>query len=346
MAANYWSSTQYRFWTFTKQQLAEMREKLDQSDGNAAQQYPLPDERLLNIYFHSRRLIFITVSYPCSNPRSILFGSASEHRLEIVKFGKRLGIRQQALATAQVYLKRYYLKVPIRRTNPYLVIATAFYLACKTEETPQHIRLVMVEARNTWPEMPPSDIPRLGETEFSLISELSSQLIVHHPYRTLSDLAPRFNLTQDENNLAWSVINDHYLTDLPLLYPPHVIAVTAIFLALVLRPTQGNLSAHASNQNISVGSAINPAAIQGALQGLGASSRNPGAVTTQQGANKDPATKVARLLQWLAESEIDIAAMVDCVQEIVSLYEKWEQYQDKSCKEQISRYVKARELDK
>ena len=65
-----------------------------------------------------------------------------------------------------------------------------------------------------------------------------------------------------------------------------------------------------------------------------------------QGTAKEPQTKVAKLVQWLAESEVDVAAMVDCIQEIVSLYEKWEQYQDKVCKEQIARYLKARELDK
>jgi len=61
-----------------------------------------------------------------------------------------LGIRQQALATAQVYVRRFYLKVEIRRTNPALVLATALYLACKMEECPQHIRMVLAEARHCW----------------------------------------------------------------------------------------------------------------------------------------------------------------------------------------------------
>ena len=61
-----------------------------------------------------------------------------------------LGIRQQALATAQVYVRRFYAKVEIRRTNPALVLATALYLACKMEECPQHIRMVLAEARHCW----------------------------------------------------------------------------------------------------------------------------------------------------------------------------------------------------
>lgn len=70
---------------------------------------------------------------------------------EISRLGKRLQVRQQAMATAQLYVRRFYSKVEIRRTNPYLVIATAVYLACKMEESPQHIRLVVTEARSLWP---------------------------------------------------------------------------------------------------------------------------------------------------------------------------------------------------
>lgn len=62
-----------------------------------------------------------------------------------------MSVRQQALATAQVYIRRFYSKVAIRRTNPYLVLVTALYLACKMEECPQHIRVVVSEARQLWP---------------------------------------------------------------------------------------------------------------------------------------------------------------------------------------------------
>jgi transcription initiation factor TFIIIB Brf1 subunit/transcription initiation factor TFIIB len=71
--------------------------------------------------------------------------------LELTKLAKKMSIRQQVVATAEVYMRRYYLKVDIRRTNPYLVLCTAFYLACKVEECPQHIRLVVAEALRIWP---------------------------------------------------------------------------------------------------------------------------------------------------------------------------------------------------
>jgi cyclin-C len=54
MAANYWDSTQKKFWTFSKKELAELRKNLEAENSQLVSQYPLPDRRLLNIYFSHR----------------------------------------------------------------------------------------------------------------------------------------------------------------------------------------------------------------------------------------------------------------------------------------------------
>lgn len=142
MAANYWESSQRRHWQFTKEQLAEIRQKLEDEEPNLVQAYPLPQLRHLSIYFNQR--MFNSTFYL----RELWLTPLDT---EISRLGKRLQIRQQAMATAQLYIRRFYSKIEIRRTNPYLVAATALYLACKMEEAPQHIRLVVNEARNFWP---------------------------------------------------------------------------------------------------------------------------------------------------------------------------------------------------
>ena len=182
---------------------------------------------------------------------------------------------------------------------------------------------------STDPDFIASDISKVGECEFFLISEMNCQLIVHHPYRTLTDLQTVLNIAQDEVTLSWSIINDHYMTDIPLLFPPHVMAVTAIFLALVLKPNQG------------LQAATNTATA------LSSASQSTKDVPLMDYAPSNSAQgKVQYLVKWLAESEIDIKAMVDCTQEIISLYDIWERYSEKTCKEQIMRFVKARGLDK
>lgn len=184
------------------------------------------------------------------------------------------------------------------------MLATAVYLAGKMDETPQHIRHVVSEARNFWPDLMTADTSRLGECEFSLISTMNSQLIVHHPYRSLLELQAPLALTSEDVALAWYVVNDSYLTDLPLLYPPHVVALAAVGMGVGLKPSGG----------------------AGAAAGAG--------------------TKQQRLIAYLASSEVDVEGVVDATQEIVSLYEAWEGYSDKACKEAIARVVKGRGLDK
>ncbi|ORY64223.1 cyclin-C [Pseudomassariella vexata] len=313
MAASFWESTQRRFWIFSKEQLAELREKLEDDEHNLVQMFPLPEWRHLSIYFNQ----------------------------QMNRLGKRLSMRQQAIATAQLYIKRFYTKVEIRRTNPYLVIATALYLACKMEECPQHIRLVVTEARSLWPDLLSVDVSRLGECEFFLISEMNSQLIIHQPYRTLASLQADFSLSQDEVNLSWSVINDHYMTDLPLLYPPHIIALTAILLSLVLRVTPS-----AGNPGANMAAASAALAHVQAGRGLASGQTTPGGAPDKDKRQEDRVGKVQRFAAFLAESNVDIEAMVDCTQELISFYECHEQYNDKATRDQINRFVKARGLDK
>ncbi|KAI0541451.1 cyclin domain-containing protein [Xylaria digitata] len=316
MAANFWESTQRRHWQFSKDELAQMRENLEESEQSLVQMFPLPQRRHLNIYFNQ----------------------------QLGRLGKRLGVRQQALATAQTYLKRFYCTVEIRRTNPYLVIATALYLACKMEECPQHIRLVVSEARSLWPvDSLTLDISRLGECEFYMISEMHSQLIIHQPYRTLTSLQSDLFLSQDEANLALSIINDHYMTDLPLLYPPHIIALTAILLALVLRP---NSPGGTATNMAAATAALVQAQAQAPARTSGSNSQNSGGVSDKERQQEARLNKVQRYAGFLTESNVDIEGMVDCTQELISFYECHEQYNDKITREQINRFVKARGLDK
>ncbi len=200
---------------------------------------------------------------------------------------------------------------------------------------------------------------------------MNSQLIVHQPYRSLTSLQTDLALSQDDVALAWSVVNDHYMTDLPILYPPHVIALTAVLLCLVLRPAatggQGNGGGSGTTiANMSVAAATAAlaqaqarAAIQGGGNGGGVPSASAAAASSAQtaaqqgqgdGAARDKAqetrTKVQRFAAWLAESNVDIDGMVDCTQELIAFYECHEQYNDKIAREQINRFIKARGLDK
>lgn len=150
-----------------------------------------------------------------------------------------------------------------------------------------------------------------------MISELKTQLIVHHPYRHLFNLQKQLSLTQDDLNLAWSIVNDHYLTEIPLLHSPQTMAVAAVVLAVTIRPSQN------SHNGLSLGAAI---------------VRNPQLAGLQ--------SRGQALHQHLSQSSVDVEGVADCTQEMISLYVAWEEYSEKTCKEQIGRYIKAKGLDK
>lgn len=57
MAANYWDSSQRQYWTFTKDELNDMRESQQQANQDLYNKYPLPEPRLMNIYIQQRKFI-------------------------------------------------------------------------------------------------------------------------------------------------------------------------------------------------------------------------------------------------------------------------------------------------
>lgn len=54
MAANYWDSTQRTHWTFTKDQLDDIRSQQQQDNQELHSRFPLPESRLMNIYIQQR----------------------------------------------------------------------------------------------------------------------------------------------------------------------------------------------------------------------------------------------------------------------------------------------------
>jgi cyclin C len=348
MAANYWTSTQKRYWTFSPGKLVDIRDDLEKQHAKVMEQYPYPDRRHMMIFLRDR----------------------------LLQLAKRLQFRQQCVATALVYLHRYLLTTPMQNVNLYLLAATAFYLASKTEESPHHIRLVAAEARQSWPEFMPGDVARLGEMEFCLISEMRSQLIVWHPYRSLIALKENqdLKLSNDELGLAWSIINDSFMTDLPLTCPPHLTAIIAMFLAVVFLPTakaagtlrplshdtlanpdNGPFSSLVGRQNLS-GSF---SSVLGNLQmsSHGGSQSNGKAQTQSNDTDSQPfdrektiaaakeSEKMQNTMKFLVESGIDIERMIEGTQELIALYDAWEQYNEKSVKDVVGRCLKSRGLD-
>lgn len=69
------------------------------------------------------------------------------------------------------------------------------------------------------------------ECEFYALEVLEYDLVVYHPYRPLLTFLEDFGL-KDLTEQAWAIVNDSFRTDLCLHYPPYLIALAAIYIAL------------------------------------------------------------------------------------------------------------------
>lgn len=173
MSGSFWTSTQRHHWQYTKASLAKERQKLWLLE---CQLFP----QGLNIVMDSKQNGIeqsITKNIPITH-RDLHYDKDYNLRIYcyflIMKLGRRLNIRQYALATAHIYLSRFLIKASVREINLYMLVTTCVYLACKVEECPQYIRTLVSEARTLWPEFIPPDPTKVTEFEFYLLEELES----------------------------------------------------------------------------------------------------------------------------------------------------------------------------
>lgn len=270
MSADYWNSSQRNQWQLTRFSLLEARRKVLLLERKMIQNGLIKDYP--NIIYDYNMRIYL-------------------HNL-LIKLGRRLNIRQLALATAEIYLTRFLTRVSIKEINVYLLITTCLYVACKIEECPQHIRLIISEARNIWPEYIPHDVTKLAEFEFYLIEEMDSYLLLHHPYKSLIQIRDflknnyanyGFKLTEEELQNAWSLINDSYITDVHLLLPPHTIAIAAIYITIVLKKNLSHL--RQSNNNSNSNTAVSSSAVNNNNSGSNSNNNGGGNTVTNNTTN-------------------------------------------------------------
>ncbi|GAA5821070.1 hypothetical protein JCM3770_000077 [Rhodotorula araucariae] len=259
------------------------------------------------------------------------------------KICKRLGLRQQVLATAIVFFRRFYLRNSYCETDPALVAAACCYVAAKAEETPVHVKSAVGEAKVVFNDMGlhsfTSDNHRLAEMEFYLLEELDFHLIVFHPYRALVQLCGRDGgpsaggddgrasragmLEMDDTALqmAWFIINDTFRCSLCLVHPPHLIALAAIYLAFALHPPVSaavQILPPAADAADATAGSVSSRTRRHSTDANAAASVGAGGAGTGPGGHTDA-------VSFLASLQVDSSLVLEIVQEIVALYELWAQ---------------------
>ncbi|KAJ7499689.1 cyclin-like protein [Mycena latifolia] len=197
-----------------------------------------------------------------------------------------------------------------------------------------------------------SDNSKLAEMEFYLVDDLECDLTVFHPYRTLlalckwgdvsedpsdeeeagevgigisSDDGPRYwgtgqgQLELPPNGLqtAWFIVNDSYRSELCLLYPPHLLAIAALYLTCVFHPaTAARLASMSASASAPSGSAP-------------PSDPPPRRSSRQAAERKQPAQDP---IAFLAALNVSLPLIATIAQEIIAMYALWDRYkEDAAC---------------
>ncbi|XP_037274425.2 cyclin C [Rhipicephalus microplus] len=208
MAGNFWQSSQYQQWLLDRQDLLRERHS---------------DLQVLSEEEYHKLMIFFANF--------------------IQALGEQLKVKQQVVATATVYFKRFYVRNSLRCVDPLLMAPTCIFLASKVEEfgVISNSRLVttcQTVVKNKFSHVFPQDFPyrinHVLECEFYLLEMMDCCLVLYHPYRPLvqyvHDIGPEDSLL----SMAWKVVNDSLRTDVCLLHPPHQIALACLHVACVI----------------------------------------------------------------------------------------------------------------
>lgn len=262
MAGNFWHSSHYQQWVLDKQDLISERQN---------------DLKVLEEDEYNKIMIFFANF--------------------IQALGEQLKFRQQVIATATIYFKRFYSRNSLRSIDPLLMAPTCVFLASKVEEfgvisnsrlisTCQQV--VKTKFPYAYPHVPqtqeslfPYRIQNVLECEFFLLEAMDCCLILFHPYRPLLRYAEDLTPSDAENkggaeslvHLAWRIVNDSLRTDVSLLYPPYMISLASLYMACVIQQREAK--------------------------------------------------------QWFAELSVDLDKILEIVRTILALYEQWKSFDEK-----------------
>lgn len=170
----------------------------------------------------------------------------------ITQVGIMLKLPQLTLATASVFLHRFYMRYPMKVNNDkgihhYQVAATALFLATKVEENCRKMKELIVACCRVAQKDPNSFIDEQSKEywkwrdtilyhEDLLLEALCFDLQLEQPYRILFDYLCYYAVQDQKNlrNTSWAFLNDSHITTMCLMHSPKTIAGAALYAGIKL----------------------------------------------------------------------------------------------------------------
>ncbi|KAF6778447.1 hypothetical protein AHF37_02195 [Paragonimus kellicotti] len=261
-----------------------------------------------------------------------ILGSEEEYQkvmiffAEVIQaFGKSVEVRQQVIATATVYFKRFFSRNSFKTVDAWLMAPSCLFLASKVEEFGMlSQKNLLASCRNVvhahysayFPDGfgYPYRAQDILECEFMLLEAMDCSLIVFHPYRPLvlfcEELRPQLHELADLLlERAWWIVNDSYRTDVCLYYPPYLIALGCLQTAFVLLANNTDLLA----------------SVSGSSSISGSSTRHTYSHPPQPSINP-----LAVADRWFSELNVDMEKVLEVTRHLLNLYDLWRRYDEAS----------------
>jgi len=164
----------------------------------------------------------------------------------IQMLGEQLKLRQQVIASATVFFKRFYAVNSLNTVDPLLMAPTCVFLASKVEEFGVISNTKLINTCSSiiknhlnyaFPGIEfPYRTPQILECEFFLLENMDCSLVIFQPYRPLVQFCQDLGQGLEDTLLpvAWRFVNDSFRTDVCLLYPAFQIALACLHMAAVI----------------------------------------------------------------------------------------------------------------
>lgn len=168
----------------------------------------------------------------------------------ITQVGIMLKLPQLTLATASVYLHRFFMRHAMVQNNKpglhhYSVAATAIFLATKVEENYRKMRELVVACCRVAQKQPNLVVDEQSKeywkwrdtilhNEDLLLEALCFDLQLEQPYRILLDFLRHYAVQENKQlrNTSWAFLNDSLVTTMCLQLTPCAIAGSALYMGV------------------------------------------------------------------------------------------------------------------
>jgi len=163
----------------------------------------------------------------------------------IMSIGMTMKIPQTSIATACIYLHRFYCRKSLKDYPSYEIAASSLYLASKVSDTQRRLKDLIIVCISKAQKNAKLNINEKTHEfdkwkktilyhELEILETICCDITVDHPYTHLLNFMEKFNDGTDHSNLvklAWCFINDSFKTTMCLKYSAQIIAASALYMA-------------------------------------------------------------------------------------------------------------------